>query len=222
MRLGGIDHGARRLHRRGNSRGTVEDEDGVSTLVFEQDGQGVDIALRRRIADDVDGIAARPARRQRCIEPRDRFRRQLSQAAAEIEQRIGRENANAAAVGEDREPIARWLACNRERLGRLEQRLEVEHAQQAGALEGSVVYGIAAGERACMRGDRARRFAVPPRLDDDHRLQARRPPSRRHELPRIGHGFHVHEDGAGAGIAGEIVEHVAEVDVRHLSHGNQV
>ncbi len=53
----------------------------------------------------------------------------------------------------------------------------------------------------------------PPRLHHDHRLVARRGPGGRHELARRLHRLHVEQDGAGARVAREVVEHVAEVDV---------
>ena len=120
------------------------------------------------------------------IELRHRLGRNRGERAAEIDQPIDREHADPAAVRQDREALAREGLLPAERLGRGEELVEVEHAQQPGAAKGGLVDRVGAGERAGMgcRGPRALR--VPARLDHDDRLRARGGARRRHELAGVG------------------------------------
>ena len=65
-------------------------------------------------------------------------------------------------------------------------------------------------------------LGMSPGLDHDHRLGARRGPCRRHELAGMGHRFDVEQDAAGLPLRGQVVEHVAEVHVRHVAQGHEV
>ena len=152
----------------------------------------------------------------------DRLRRELGEPAAEIDQRVGRQDADAAAVGHDREPVAARRLRRGQGLDGVEQLLEPEHAQHAGAPEGGVVDRIGAGQRAGVRGGGARALGMPARLDHDHRLHARRGPRRGHELARVGDHLDVEQDRPGRGVVGQVVEHVAEVDVGHVAERDQV
>ena len=75
-------------------------------------------------------------------------RGKLGERAAEIDQAIDREHADAAAIGQDGEPLAGKRLQAPERLGGVEQLLEIEHAQQAGPAERRVVDRIRSRERA--------------------------------------------------------------------------
>ena len=147
------------------------------------------------------------------VELRERLRRKRRQGAAEVDQAVDREHADAAAVGEDREAVARKGLLPPERLGGREKLVEVEDAQEPGAAKGGLIDGIRAGERAGMRGRGARALGVPAGLDDDHRLRPRRGARRRHELPRVVDRLDIEQDGARAAVGGEVVEAVAEIDV---------
>jgi hypothetical protein len=160
--------------------------------------------------------------RQRLVERGHRFRRQLRQTPAHIAERVGGHDADAAAVADDGEAIAcRWPRGG-EDFRRREQLAQRVHAQHAGAAEHGVVHGVVAGECAGVRGRRPRRRQAAPGLDHHHRLHARRGARRRHELARVHHRFHVQQDGVGVRVAGQVIEHVAKVDVRHVAQRHHV
>ena len=167
------------------------------------------------------GFAARPGRREGAVEPRDRVRRQCRKGAAEVDQPVDREHADAAAVGQDGETLARKGLLPPERFGRGEELVEVEHAQEPGAPKGGLIDGVRAGERAGVRRRRPRALRVPARLDHDDRLRARRGARRRHELAGVGDRLDVEQDRPGAAVGGEIVEAVAEIDVDHVAERDQ-
>ena len=168
------------------------------------------------------GLARGQVAGQGLIQVTDRLRRKLGEPAAEINQSVGRQHPGAAAVGQDREPVAARSLCHGERLHRIEQLLQPEHAQHTGAPEGGVVDRISAGQRSGVRSRGARALGMPTCLDHDHRLHTRCGPARRHELARAGNHLDVQQDRPGLGIAGEVVQHVAEVDIGHVAKRDQV
>ena len=120
---------------------------GSSSSALERDG----VAGSVGVAGDVDGIGARPDRRQRRIEPRHRVRGNAGERPAEIHEPIDGEHADATTIGENRQTLARKRPHPPERLGCGEQLVEIEHPQQAGAAERRVVDRVRTGERAGMR-----------------------------------------------------------------------
>ena len=191
-------------------------------MVLEQDRKGVGVAAPRRVADEVDGVAPAPGRRQHRVEAGQRLRRQLGEAAALVDEGVGREDAEPAAVGHDRKAVAGHRRAPRQDLDGVEQLLQRPHAEHAGAPEGGLVDGVGAGERPGVGGGRPRALLVAPGLEDDHRLEAGRRSRRRHELAGVGHRLDVQEDGRGRGVQGQVVEQVAEVDVGHVADRDQV
>ena len=67
--------------------------------------------------------------------------------------------------------------------------------------------------RRCRSG--TRRAAAS--LDDDHRLKPCCSPGSRHELTSLTDSLNEEKNTADIGIGCQVVEHVAEVDVAHVS-----
>ncbi len=63
---------------------------------------------------------------------------------------------------------------------------------------------------------------MPSRLDDDHWLGARSATRSRHELRSVRYRLHIEQDRPAFWIAGEVVEHVAEVDIGHVAKRHDV
>ncbi len=167
------------------------------------------------------GLRARPGRRQHGVERRERVSGESrASVAAEIDQAVDCEHADAAAVGQDREALSRERLLPAERLGGREELVEIEHAQEPGAPEGGVVDRVGAGERAGMGRGRLRGLRVAARLDHDDGLRARRGARGGHELARIADRFDVEQDRAGRAVGGEVVEAIAEIDVDLVAEGD--
>ncbi len=213
MLLHGRRDGLRRRVR-GRERGRhVHDQDRVVARVFEQRIQRAGIARGVGIARDVDRIGTRPDRRQHGIEAFHRGGRELGERAAEIGKPVDREHADAAAIGQDRQTPARKRPHHPERLGRGEQLVEIEHAQQPGAPERRVVDGVRTGERAGMGLRRLGALRMAARLDHHHRLDPRGGARRRHEFARVADRLDVEQNCARSAVEREEVEQVAEIDV---------
>ena len=212
-----LDDRPRRLVRSRERRRAVERQHGVDPCVGEQRFERGRITRSRRVADDVDRVAAAPGRRQYPVEPRDRRGRQFGEPPALRGQRVGRENAGAAAIGQDREPLAVLLAGQRQRLDRIEQLGHCRDPQHAGAAERGIINAVAARQHAGMRGRRARTRLRAPGLQHQHRLQPRRRARRRHEFAAMRDALGIKQDRAGARLGREIVEHVAEIDIGHVA-----
>ena len=65
--------------------------------------------------------------------------------SSELNQPVHREHADAAAIGQDRQPVARRCHHTAERLGAVEQFAKIGHPQHPGATERGVVNRIGTG-----------------------------------------------------------------------------
>ena len=100
-----------------------------------------------------------------------------------------------------------------ERLGRGEQFVEVEHAQQPRAPECGVIDRVGAGQRPGVGERRLGAERLPSGFDHQYGFRTRRGPRRRHELACVADGFDVEQNGAGCAIHGEVIEKVGKIDV---------
>ena len=114
------------------------------------------------------------------------------------------------------------MPCKGQRLHGSEEFFQGHHPQNARAAERRIVHGVRAGGGSRVGcGRPLSRFESPP-LHGQHRLHTRGGPGCRHELPRVLDALDVQEDGVGAGIIGEKVQHVAKVHVQHVPEGYEV
>ena len=200
----------------------VQHQHGIAVRVGQQRLQRLGIACRRGVADDVHRIAARPGGGQRRVQPGHRLRRQLGQRTVEIDQRVGGQHAGPAAIGQDRQPLALRRPGRGQRLHRIEQFAHLINAQRAGPPEGGVIDRIGPGQCAGVRGSRPCPLRMAAGLDDDDRFQAGAGPRRRHEFPRVGNRFDIEQHRLGAGIGGQIIQHVAEIHIRHVTQRDEM
>ena len=168
-------------HDRGRG---VHEQDCAAFRLGEQRRQRRRVALDRRIADQVDRVGPRPGRRQRRVERAQQVVVERGERHVGAFGRVGRHDAAAAAVGHDRQRVARVATEARQGLRGEEQVGERVHAQHAGAPDRGVEHDVGAGQRPGMRCRRARAASAATRLDDDHRLVACGRARRRHELAR--------------------------------------
>ena len=217
--LEGVEHRLRALGARGDRGRRVHHQHRVEFLRLQQDLQRGAVTAARGVADDVHRVAARPGRRQHRIELLDRLRREIRQRAAEVDQAIDRHDPGTAAVGHDRQPLAARAHRDapREGLDRGEQLVEVVHAQHAGAADRRIVDVVGAGQRTGVRRGGLRPLGDAPGLDHHHRLDACRGACRRHEGAPLVDRLDVEQDRLGPGIAGQVVEGIAEVDVERVA-----
>ena len=116
------------------------------------DVQRARIALGTGVADDVDGIAARPGRRQHGIE---RGLRGIARGSASVPPRSPRWSAASTPappplvrIGQ---PLAGEPGCRARTSAALNSSCQLAHAQHAGAAEGRLVGRVGAGQRAGVR-----------------------------------------------------------------------
>ena len=198
-----IDQDIRRMHR----------HDGVIGLVLQHQRQRLAELFGAGVAGQLHRRRAAPAFYRQGGERLARGRRNIRQLAAEIEQVIDGEIADAAPVGDDRQPVAiEWLHAP-QRLGGVEQTVNVAHAQDAGAAEGGVIDPV--GRRQIARvGAAPARGVMATRTRHDHRLYASRGARGRHEALGVLQMLDVEQDGAGHRIERVDIEHVGEIDIR--------
>jgi hypothetical protein len=180
------------------------------------------------VSDDVHRVAVRPVGRQEGVHRRLRGGRQRRQLQTGGGRGVGGHHAGPAPIGQQRQPFhpggvrAHRTPVVRQRLGGDEQVLQRVHAQHAGAADRGVEHDVGTGQRAGVRGRGLLPLRRAPGLDHQHRLVARAGAGCRHELARRLDRFDVQQHGAGACVAGQPVEHVAEVDVGALAQRHEV
>ena len=216
-----IGHRLRHRHPIGQGRGAMEHHDRVIHGIGEQGRQRGAEPLRIRIAHDINGIGAGPGGGPEGVERRESGGRELRQLAAEINEIIHSEHADAAPIGENGQPVARERRHPAQRLGRLEQLVDIAHPQQARAAEGGVIDRIRPRHGARMSRRRLGRARVAPGLDDDDRLDPRSRPRRRHEALGVPDGLHIEQDRPRGAIEREPVEQRGEIHIRHVADGDQ-
>ncbi len=109
-----------------------------------------------------------------------------------------------------------------QRLGRVEQLAQSAHLHQTGAGEGCLIDGRRARHRSGVRCRRLCRRGMASGLEHDHRLQPRHAARRRHELSRLGDALDIHQHGARFEVARQHVQEVAEIDVGHVAHREEI
>jgi hypothetical protein len=212
MRLDGGDRFRGSLCR-GERGWNVHDQDGVVLRILEQRLECGGVARRIGIAGNVDRIRARPDRRQRRVELVHRFRRNPGESPAEISEAIHGEHADAAAIREYRQPLARKWPHAFKCLGRSEQLVEIENSQETGAAKRSVVDRVSTGKGPGMRLRRFGRLCMAAGLDDHHRFDASGRARRRHEFARVVDRLDVKENRSGRAVEREEIEQIAEIYV---------
>ncbi len=156
------------------------------------------------------------------FEPLERRRRQRGETAPGRFECIKGQEAGGAAIGQDRKAVAGLRPGQCQGLGGIEQFGHAVDAQHAGAPECGVVSRVAAERGAGAGGGEAGAGARVSRLQHENRLAARGGARRRHEFAAVGDALDIEQDRACAGVGGEIVEHVAKIDVGHVAERNDM
>ena len=150
-------------------------------------------------------------------------RRRANQGAATGQERIGRQLGRPMAVGEQRQaapaqtvtaPRRAWAKAG----GGREQLLDRLYPDQAGPSEGRIIDVVAVQAHAAA-GPLGGRADLPPGLEDEHRLDARSGAGGRHEAPGVGDALEVDQHRPGREVERQIVQDVAELDLRMLPQG---
>ena len=183
----------RRRHVHGEHRADI--------AIVGQDVERRGIARAIGVAHDVDRIAARPDARHLLVELGDGLGLQRRQLAALVDQQVGGDDAGAAAIGQDRQPLVARQHGVAQRLGGIEQLAQSADLHQTRAGEGRLIDGRRARHRSGVRRRRLRRRGMASGLEHDHRLQPRHAARGRHELAGLGDALDIHQHGAGLEVA---------------------
>ncbi len=158
----------------------------------------------------VNGIARIAASGQQCLERGTRRSDRPRQRHADVGRAIGREQARAAAVGDDGQTIAARDAPRLQDHRGCEQLRVVVHAHGAGSPERGTEHAVGR-KRAVARARLGGHCAA--RLEHNHGLGARRRAQRRQEGACIVQCLDVEHDAIGLRVGKGEVEYFAEIDV---------
>ena len=205
------------VRSRGDRGLHIHDQDRVVAGIVKQRLQRHGIARGIGITDDIDGICAGPCRRQRRVESLADVGRDRRRGSSEFDQPVDGEHADAAAIGEDREPLSRRRVEPPQGLGAVEQFAEIADPQNAGATERGVVDRIRTGERAGVGrgGFRALRHAAGFHHHD--RLDPRGGAACGHEFARVLDRLDIEQDRPGLAVARVVIEQIGDIDIELIA-----
>ena len=146
MLLGNGDDRFCRIEGRRKSGWHVHDQDGIVGAIRQQLLERCGITCTIGVTGDVDRVGARPDRRQRLVEVVHRGRRNVGEFAAKIGEAIHRKHADAAAVGQNGQPIAGQCRQAPKRFRSSKQLVKIEDAQQPGTVKRRIVDRVRAGQ----------------------------------------------------------------------------
>ncbi len=174
----------------GRERGGMNDQDGIDPLFPEQ-------VVQRLLIGGDGGIAAD-------------IERWACQFAAPLQQHIYRHIGQAAAIGDDGEPLPLEGHGVAEGFHRGKQFVGIPYPQHAGAADGGIIDVVEAVGRF-----------VAPAFQYQDRLVARGCPRCREKVAGVVQLVHVDQNGAGDAIAGELIQQLAEVDIAVIAKGDE-
>ena len=212
----------RNVVTRHNGGRRVDEQHRAGGGIVIQHLQCIHVALHRRITNDVHRVAVRPVGRQYSIQLRLDGIAQFRQCHPDRRRRVRRHHARPAAIGQHRDGVAAVGAKARQRLGCQKQLLQRVDTQHTGAGDGCVKHHVRPRQRARVRGRRQLPLRRAPGFDDDHRLVARRRPRGRHELAWRLDRLRIQQNRPRVRIAGQVVEHVAKINVGMFTHGHKM
>ncbi len=114
----------------------------VHILVFQAGFDGMVVAIRLRIADDIHRVAVRPVRRQMLVQIFDRCFRQVGHDQSQIGGAVGRHHGGASAIGDDGQPVADGAESARQGSGSSEQLRDVIYAHHTDTTDGGIEHVI--------------------------------------------------------------------------------
>jgi hypothetical protein len=192
----------------------------IHTLVAQAGLHGSRVFVLAGIAEDVDGIIVRPALGELFIElPAGRVG-QLREHQVAVHQKVRRHHPGTAPVGDDSEPRPARAHARVQGLRHGEEIGIVVHAHDTGTIQCCIEYVVGADECTGVRHRRAAALRETPRLHHDHWLGARRGPQRTHETARLVNTFDVQHDRLRHRVDHEVIEDLAEIEVRRDTAGN--
>ena len=157
--------------------------------------------------------------RQSIIQGLDRLRAQFGNGDVQIFSAVGCHHAGAAAVGDDGKAITFYLFAAGKNFGRGEELTKGHGANHAGPFQGRIKDIVRADHGTGMGAGGQRAFGVAPHFEDDDRLGSCRGAQPTHEGARVMYAFNVEDNGGCLRVRGQIVEHVAEIDIHGIAEG---
>jgi len=138
------------------------------------------------------------------------------------DQPVDGHDADPAAVGHDGQAFTAHAFGPGQGFDGCEQFIDVVDTQHASAADGRIVDIVRTGQRARVRGCGLGSLGDATRLDDHNRFVAGRRPAGRHELTAVLDGFDIEQDRCRAGVRGEKIDGVAEIDVGAVTERDEM
>ena len=126
--------------------------------------------------------------------------------STEFDKPIDGEDTDAAAIGQDRQPLSRRRFDPPQRLGAVEQLAKIRYPQDPGATERGVIDRVRAGQRAGVGRGGLCPLRHAAGFDDDDRLDPGGRTRRGHELAGVLDRFDIEQDGVRPAVQREVIQ----------------
>ena len=203
--LGGIGH----------SLGCEDNQQAVAPRIFSHNLHRFRVAVGRSVAQDVNGVIVTPGGGQQLVQLGHRVAREFRELPTAHNQRVSREHAGTAGIGQDGQARALGARLLAEDVGHGEQVANGVHTQHAAAAEGSVEDVVAAGQRPGVRGGGFGGGFGPAGFENNNGLGERHLTGRGEKRAGVADRFHVDDDAARVGVIAQIVDQITPVHVEH-------
>ena len=215
-----VDDRIRGLGGAGHGLGGQHDQDTVHVGIVQAGIDGMVIAVGGGVPDDVHGVAVGPGGGQDFVQPRHGLGPQFRQLHVQVHGAVGGHDAGAAAVGDDGQAVAGGFDVGGQGLGAGEELQDGVHPHHAGPAHQGVEHRVGAHQGAGVGLHRLGAGLVAAHLDQHHRLEAGGGAQGAHEAARVADALDVEQDALGGGVVGQVVEDLAEIQVRRGAGGN--
>ncbi len=140
----------------------MQHQDNIGPAFFQENLECSSRHTRGQIGLKVDRVADGPAIREQLREAGDGVGGQLSKVPSLRRQGVGCQDTDSSAVRQDRQPVSRQGSCPGEGLNGIEELLDVEDPEHAGAAKCRRVYGVGQSRRFMGTFEKgARRCTMP-------------------------------------------------------------
>ena len=206
-------HGGRIAHGQWRDDG----EESVDTGVLEARSDGVTVRVGAGVFHQIDGVVARPVRRQLAVQFCDGPGRQRADGEPHVGRAVHGHHAGPAPVGDDGKPSADRTVARRQVFCGGEELQEARDAHGAAAAKHRVERLVGACKCVRVSRGRFRTGRAPAALQHDHGLDPCGGPQGTREAARVLHAFHVHHDAFGLGVEREEIQRLGKPHVQLIA-----
>ena len=198
------------------------DDHPVDFRGLQADLEGLVVALRRGVAQNIDGIAVAPMGREKFTEFGDSLRAQFPRLFIPFAEGIHGHDAGTAGIGDDGHVAAQGAARLAQGLSATEELGDGVHPDHPGPPEQGIIGIILTRQGPGVGGGGLGRGLGAPGLGHDDGLDPGNRAGGTHKLPVVGDIFHIDDDALGPFIVAQVIDHIPKIEISHGADTDKV